>query len=94
MIDRQGIRRVLRASGAEAVVMGVTFFATILFPLEFAVLSGVIFSLAMYVHRASTHRTQVEWEKMFTRHGVELERSARVPVLKLFIPVAGKICSR
>jgi SAM-dependent methyltransferase len=25
------------------------------------------------VHRASTHRTQVEWETLFTRHGVELE---------------------
>jgi len=25
------------------------------------------------VHRASTHRTQVEWERMFTRHGMELQ---------------------
>lgn len=25
------------------------------------------------VHRASTHRTQGEWETLFTRHGVELE---------------------
>ncbi len=53
MIDHRTIRRILRTSREEAAVMGLTFAVTITFPLEFAVLSGVIFSLAMYVYRSS-----------------------------------------
>jgi len=53
MIDLSSIRRILRTSREEAAVMGLTFAATVVFPLEFAVLSGVIFSLAMYVYRTS-----------------------------------------
>jgi SulP family sulfate permease len=53
MVDRESIQRIRMTSGVESATMVITFAATILFPLEFAVLSGVIFSLAMYVYRAS-----------------------------------------
>lgn len=53
MVDRHSIHRIRKTSGVESATMGITFAATILFPLEFAVLSGVIFSLAMYVYRTS-----------------------------------------
>lgn len=53
MVDRATIRRISKTSRVESATMGITFCATILFPLEFAVLSGVIFSLAMYVYRTS-----------------------------------------
>jgi SulP family sulfate permease len=53
MIDVDSIRRIRMTSGIESATMVITFVATVLFPLEFAVLSGVIFSLAMYVYRTS-----------------------------------------
>jgi SulP family sulfate permease len=61
MVDREGIRRVLRTSRAEAAVMILTFCATMSLPLEFAVLAGVVlagvvFSLAVFVVRSSLSR--------------------------------------
>jgi SulP family sulfate permease len=56
MVDRQGIRRVLRTSRAETAVMIVTFCATMVLPLDFAVLAGVVFSLAVFVVRSSLSR--------------------------------------
>jgi SulP family sulfate permease len=77
MIDRQSIRRVVRSSRSESMVMGVTLLATILFPLEFAVLSGVIFSLAMHVYRESTpHVYPVVPDPTF-RHFVEAPAGAQ-----------------
>jgi SulP family sulfate permease len=77
MIDRRGIRRVLRTSPAESTVMGGTFLATVIFPLEFAVLSGVIFSLAMYLHRASTPQVFPVMPDETFRHFVEAPPGAR-----------------
>ena len=56
MVDREGIRRVLRTSRAETAVMILTFCATLVLPLEFAVLAGVVFSLAVFVVRSSLSR--------------------------------------
>ena len=53
MIDREGIRRALRTSRSEASILVVTFVATLLLPLEFAVLSGIVFSLAFFVISSS-----------------------------------------
>jgi SulP family sulfate permease len=53
MVDRKGIRRTLRTSRTETAVMIVTFCATMVLPLDFAVLSGVVFSLALFVMRSS-----------------------------------------
>jgi len=56
MIDWSGIRRVIRTSRAEAAIMAATFAATLAFPLDFAVLAGVMFSLAFFVIRSSLPR--------------------------------------
>jgi SulP family sulfate permease len=54
MVDRAEIVRILRGAREDAVIMGVTFLATVLLPLEFAVLAGILISLAIYILRTST----------------------------------------
>jgi len=56
MVDRKGIVRVLRTSRSETAIMVCTFAATLVLPLDFAVLSGVVFSLAFFVIRSSLPR--------------------------------------
>jgi SulP family sulfate permease len=56
MVDRVGIRRVLRTSRAESAIMAVTFLATLTQPLDFAILAGVLFSLAFFVLRSALPR--------------------------------------
>lgn len=56
MIDREGIRRVFRTSKGETAILVVTFGATLVLPLDFAVLAGVVFSLAFFVIRSSLPR--------------------------------------
>ena len=56
MIDREGIRRVFKSSRSEAAVMTITFGATLVLPLDFAVLAGVVFSLAFFVIKSSLPR--------------------------------------
>ena len=53
MIDRAEIVRILRASIGDSLIMIVTFAATLLLPLEFAVLVGVIVSFARYIVQTS-----------------------------------------
>jgi SulP family sulfate permease len=56
LIDFHHIHQVIRASRAETVVMGATFFATLLLDLEFAILLGVMLSLGIYLSRTSRPR--------------------------------------
>ena len=53
MVDWRGVRRVLRSSRSETGIMVSTFAATLIVPLEFAVLAGVILSLAIYIYKSS-----------------------------------------
>ncbi len=53
LIDFHHIRQIARTSGAETVVMGVTFLATLLLELEFAILLGVMLSLLVYLSRTA-----------------------------------------
>lgn len=53
MIDRVAIRRVFSASRIEAAIMVTTFLATLTQPLDFAILAGVLFSLAFFVLRSA-----------------------------------------
>lgn len=56
MVDWEGMGRVLRTSRSETAVMTVTFGATLVLPLDFAVLAGVTFSLAFFIIRSSLPR--------------------------------------
>jgi SulP family sulfate permease len=53
MIDWRGVRRVTRGSRSETGIMVSTFVATLVVPLEFAVLAGIILSLAIYIYKSS-----------------------------------------
>lgn len=53
LIDRKHIGEILRGSRAESAVLVVTFFATLVMQLEFAIYVGVLLSLMMYLNRTS-----------------------------------------
>jgi len=54
LIDVHRLREILRIGHGEALVLAVTFLATLLLQLEFAILVGVLCSLLMYLKR-TTH---------------------------------------
>jgi SulP family sulfate permease len=56
MIDRQEMARIWQSTQGDRLIMVVTIGATLLLPLQFAVLTGVIMSLAYYVWRTSAPR--------------------------------------
>lgn len=53
LIDFHRIRSIIKASSSEALVLGVTFFATLLMAMEFAIYIGVILSLVLQLKRTS-----------------------------------------
>ena len=59
LIDTQQIRIICRASRTDAMVLAVTFAATLLFELDFAIMLGVMLSLVIYLHQASRPRVLV-----------------------------------
>jgi sulfate permease, SulP family len=56
MIDRREIARIWQSTEGDKLIMVVTIGATLLLPLQFAVLTGVLMSLAYYVWRTSVPR--------------------------------------
>jgi SulP family sulfate permease len=53
LVDWRYIRRVLPASRSDAAVCATTFLATLLIPLEFAIVVGVFLNLGLYLRKAS-----------------------------------------
>jgi len=53
LIDLKQMRMYLRASRQEAAVLGATLIATLVIPLEYAILVGVMASLVVYLNRTS-----------------------------------------
>ncbi len=56
MIDRKEIVRILHGAPGDVFIMTMTFVATLLLPLQFAVLTGILFSFAIYIVRTSVPR--------------------------------------
>jgi SulP family sulfate permease len=56
MVDRQEMVRIWRGARGDAVIMSVTFLGTLFLHLEFAVLTGILFSFAVYVMKSSVPR--------------------------------------
>ncbi|MCC7354293.1 MAG: SulP family inorganic anion transporter, partial [Anaerolineae bacterium] len=54
LIDRRSMARIWRGGGGDRVIMVVTLLATLLLPLQFAVLTGILMSLAYYLLQTST----------------------------------------
>ena len=58
MIDRAEISRIWQGARGDAAIMLVTFLGTLFLKIEFAVLTGILFSFALYILRTSTPRVQ------------------------------------
>ena len=56
LVDVQHIRTILRVSRSESAVLMVTFIATLLLELEFAIYAGVLLSLVLYLNRTAHPR--------------------------------------
>jgi len=54
MADRAEMKKILHTSFGESSILAATFLATLLLPLEFAVLAGVLVSFARYLIKTST----------------------------------------
>lgn len=54
MVDRREMRRIWRTSRGDSAIMIATLLATLLLPLQFAVLSGMLVSFARFIVRTST----------------------------------------
>lgn len=53
LVDVHHIKQVIKSSNKETIVLGITFFGTLFFELQFAILSGIIASLYFYLERTS-----------------------------------------
>ena len=56
LINFSQIRKILRADQNEAVILGIVFFGTVFFSIEFAILAGVILSLMIFLRKTSRPR--------------------------------------
>lgn len=92
MIDRQEMTRIWRGARGDAMIMVITLAATLLLPLQFAVLTGILMSLTYYIWRTSLPRVfsvvPDEEYKHLTRQidrasGVEKEACPQLGILEI-----------
>ncbi len=81
LVDWHGARRVIRTSRSETAVMGATFVATLVLSLEFAILVGVILSLALYIYQSSMPTVHPVVPDETFRHFVERPGQPQCPQL-------------
>ncbi|MBI5920875.1 MAG: SulP family inorganic anion transporter [Betaproteobacteria bacterium] len=85
LIDFHHIAAIARASRAEAAVLGVTFVATLVMHLEFAILVGIVLSLLFYLNRTSRpkiHSLLPDLNDYFLRMTERLPGQAECPQVK------------
>ena len=93
LIDATRIRAIFATSRTETAVLAVTFFATLLLDLEFAILMGILASLVVYLNRTShpTMRSLVPDPRHPQRKMTEIEDGLpECPQLKI-LRVEGSI---
>lgn len=83
MVDRAKIRMVIRTSRRESVIMAATFMATLFLPLDFAILSGIVFSLAIFIVKSSLPRVYPVVPDPTFRHLIHNSSSPVCPQLGL-----------
>jgi SulP family sulfate permease len=59
LIDPHHIMKIIKTSKTETVILGSTFLATLFFELQFAIMLGILLSLAIYLNRTSHPKTLV-----------------------------------
>lgn len=81
MIDRKEMLRILRGARGDAVIMVVTLLATLLLPLQFAVVSGILMALGYYILQTSMPRVQTVLPDDNFRHLVHQPHKPQCPQL-------------
>ncbi len=81
MADRTEMRKIVRTSFGESSILVATFLATLLLPLEFAVLAGMLVSFARYLIKTSTPGVYPVVPDENFRHFVNVEESPVCPQL-------------
>ncbi len=84
MIDRKEIVRIWRGAPGDVVIMVITFVGTLLLPLQFAVLAGMLVSFAVYIVRTSVPRVVPVLPDENYRHLVRRPSQTPCPQLALF----------
>jgi len=85
LINFSQIRKILRADKNEAIILAITFFGTVFFSIEFAILAGVILSLMIYLRKTSRPRLspRVPDEKSKNRKFIYGQFHPECPQLKI-----------
>lgn len=68
LIHTEQILRILRGTWGDSLIMGVTFFGTLLLHIEFAVLAGIFMSFVVYIMRTSTPQVKSVLPDRHFRH--------------------------
>lgn len=80
MIDRQEMQRIWNGTQGDRIIMVATLGATLLLPLQFAVLTGVLMSLVNYIWRTSLPRVEsVVPDETFTHLVRQVDPHAPAP---------------
>jgi sulfate permease, SulP family len=90
MIEWHEIRRIARISVGDSIIMFSTMGATLIFPLEFAVLSGVFVSFARYLITTSTPSVQAMCPDLDYSHLVPARTRPPCPQLAI-VEVSGSL---
>lgn len=84
MVDRKEIGRILRGTRGDAIIMVTTFLATLFLPLQFAVISGILLSFAVYIMRTSVPQVVPVLPAENFRHFTHQPDKAACPQLAIF----------
>lgn len=83
MIDLAEIRRIAQGAPGEAVIMVVTLVGTVFLDLDFAVLSGILLSFALYLIRTSAPKVQIVQPDDNFRHFIHRPDAPICPQLNI-----------
>lgn len=90
LIDVVHIREILKSSRSESLVLGVTLMGTLLFDLEFAIYTGVLLSLALYLTRTSHPHVDImvpeptdERRRLVEIEGTSLQKCPQLTIVRI-----------
>lgn len=95
LIDVDEIKRIFRASSLEASVFVITFIATLLFSLEYAIFLGIMVSLAFFLYKVSTPHiatmapdpTKPDNSLTYIKRKPELRECSQIKIIRLDGPI-------
>jgi SulP family sulfate permease len=81
MVDWVEMRRIWRGTRGDALIMVVTLLATLLLPLQFAILVGILMSLASYIQQTSVPQVETVLPDASFRHFLHQPQQPLCPQL-------------